>query len=265
MAPLQPSLPWPPSIVSRPPAPLILSSPSPPCDQVRALVADQRVAEGRAFDVLEPEQLVVAVAARFVVLQRDPDAGPLAAGNLGRERSDVALADAARHPVPAVVAADQVEVPGPAVDDVDPEAASGLVVGPGPAEDLVVAEVADHPVVVADTAVGGVVAAAAVDQVGARAATEQVVAEAAVDRVVALAAPDHVAAWGPVEDVVAIGADDLRLASVAARVFDLLAAGSRHRAPRPKGGEQHRCGKKPGRSSAHGRRIVLRRCGSASC
>ena len=60
-------------------------------DPVVAFVADQRVAEGRAFDVLDPEEPVVAVAARLALGEVDPDAGALAAGDVGREGGDVVL------------------------------------------------------------------------------------------------------------------------------------------------------------------------------
>ncbi len=205
----------------------------PAVDHVALAVAEQGVAEGGAFDALEAEQLVVAVAVGAVLGQRGPDAGAVGGGDVGREGGDVALAGAAGHAVPAVVAVDQVFVAGTAVDDVDAEVAGDLVVVAGAAHHLVVAEVADHPVVVAGAAVDLVVAAAAVDHVGAGPAADQVVAEAAEDRVVALAAPDHVAPGGAVDHVVAVGADDLRLAPVADRRFDRRVRGrARRRRPR---------------------------------
>ena len=87
----------------------------------------------------------------------------------------------------------------------------------GAAEDVVVAEVADHPVVVAGAAVDDVVAAPAVDQVAARPAADQVVAEAADDFVVAAEAEDHVAARGSAQPVRVVGADDRHPRPVAAR------------------------------------------------
>ena len=199
--------PWPPLIWSGPPPPMRRSSPAPPSIAFGALVADQGVAEGGAFEVLEAEELVVAVAAGFVRRGAIPrPRTPLPPATVGGEGGDVALAGPAGHPVVAVVAVDEVGGAGAAVDDVDAEVAGGFVVVARAAEHLVVAEVADRLVVVAGAAVDGVVAAPAVDQVGPRRPAEQIVAEAAVDRVVALAAPDHVAVGRPVEDVVAVGA-----------------------------------------------------------
>ncbi len=193
-------------------------------DLVRPAVADQRVAEGRAFEVLEFVELVVAVAAGFVLAQRGPDAGALAARHRGREGGDVVLPRPARHAVVAVVAVDEVVVAGPAVDGVDAEAAGDVVVVPRPAAHLVVAEVAEDAVG-AGPAEHFVVAAAAVDHVVAGAAADEVVAEAGVDRVVPRAAPDHVAPRRPVQDVVAGGADDRRDAPVAAVHFFARGAG----------------------------------------
>ena len=162
-------------------------------DRVRLRAADQGVPEGRAFEALEAEELVVAVAVGAVLAQRDPDAAALAARPRGREGGDIPLAGAARHAVVAVVAVNEIFAPGPAVDDVDPEVTGHLVAGAGPAEDLVVAEVAAHLVLVAGAAVDFVVAAAAVHLIRPKAAADQVVAEAAEDHVVAFPAPDHVA------------------------------------------------------------------------
>ena len=187
-------------------------------DRVRAAVADQRVAEGRAFEVLEFVELVVAVAAGGVPAERGPDPGPLAARHGGREGGDVVLARPAGHAVVAVVAVHQVVVPGAAVDGVDAEPAGDVVVVAGATAHLVVAEVAEDPVG-APAAVDFVVAAAAVDDVVAGPAADQVVAEAGEDRVVAGPAPDHVAAGRPAQGVGAGGADDRRLPPVAAVHF----------------------------------------------
>ena len=82
----------------------------PAVDPVGAPVADQGVAEGRPFDALEAEQLVVAVAVGTVRRQRGPDAGALAAGDVGGEGGDVAASRPALHQVVAVVAVDEVFV-----------------------------------------------------------------------------------------------------------------------------------------------------------
>ena len=223
-APWHPSTPWPPSSWSAPPPPRIVSSPAATVDFVAALVADQGVLEGRALDALEAEEPVVTVAARFVLSQRHPDTATAPGRDVGGERGDVIPAGAAVHAVVAVVAVDEVEAARAAAEDVDAETAGHLVELAGAAGQHVVAEVADHPVAVAGPTVDGVVAAAAVEEVGARAAAEKVVAEAADDLVIAEAPPDHVALGGPVQHVVAVGADDLRLAPLAARVFLWLGA-----------------------------------------
>ena len=68
----------------------IVSLPGPPSITFAA-VADQRVVEGRAFDALEAEEPVVAVAAGLVLGERDPDAAcRLPAADVGREGGDVA-------------------------------------------------------------------------------------------------------------------------------------------------------------------------------
>src|ERR1700761_8009677 len=106
-------------------------------DHVRLRVADQRVVEGRAFDRLEAEEPVVAVAERLVLRQRDPDAAPLLPRDRGREGGDVVGAGAAVHAVVAVVAADDVFVAGAAVDGVDAEPAADLVLVAGAAAEVV--------------------------------------------------------------------------------------------------------------------------------
>ena len=79
LAPLQPSLPWPPSIVSRPPPPIRCRRRGRRRSTLRLLAADQGVVEGRAFEALEAEEPVVAVAEGAVRGEGDPDAAALAA------------------------------------------------------------------------------------------------------------------------------------------------------------------------------------------
>ena len=149
-APWQPSLPWSPfRSCPAPPPPTIVSLPGPPSMTLACLVPIEDVVEGRALERLEAEEAVVAVAARFVLGERDLDAAAPAGADVGREGGDVAAAGAAVHAVVAVVAVDEVEVAGAAADRVDAEAARRLVAGAGAADDVVVAEVADHHVVVA--------------------------------------------------------------------------------------------------------------------
>ncbi len=158
---------------------------------------------------------------------------------------------------------DQVFVAGPAVDDVDAKVAGDLVAVAGPADDLVVAEVPVHLVLVAGAAVDFVVAPAAVHLIRAGAATDQVVAEAAEDDIVARTAPDHVAFGGPADHVGPVGADNPRLAPVAAR--HLFFAAIRSTGYRRESGErqQQRQSEDPPEAT-HVGWIVLRRCGSAS-
>ncbi len=106
-------------------------------DRVGLLVADQRVGEGRAFDALEAEEPVVAVAVAPCgpparPRRRPPPRRPVP--DVGREGGDVAAARAAVHAVVAVVAVDEVVVAGTAVERVDAEAAADLVGVPRAAE-----------------------------------------------------------------------------------------------------------------------------------
>ena len=162
----------------------------------------------------------MAVAARFVLGERDLDAAAPAGADVGREGGDVGAAGAAVHAVIAVVAMDEVVVAGAAADRVDPEAARRLVASAGPAHHMVVAEVADDDVEVAGAAVDGVVAAPAVDEVAAGPAADDVVAEAGEDLVVPGAAVDDVAARGAAEEVGLVGPLDRDPGAVAAQ--DLL-------------------------------------------
>ena len=197
----------------------------------------------------------MAVAARLVGRQRSPDAVALAAGDLGREGGDVVGAGAAVHAVVAVVAVDEIEFAGAAVEGVDAEAAGHLVGGAGPPHDLVVAEVADDAVR-PGAAIGRVVAPPAVNQVIAGAAAEQVVAETAKYFVVPPTAPDHVAPGRPPQHVRSFRPDDLRPPAMTAR--HVFAFGRRS------GHEGHDCqchrdgGREPPAQNPHPRRVSAR-------
>ena len=71
-----------------------VSSPGPPSITLALLVADQGVVEGRAFEALEAEEPVVAVAAGLVLGQRDPDAA-------ARAPAPTSVAKEAMSPLPA--------------------------------------------------------------------------------------------------------------------------------------------------------------------
>jgi hypothetical protein len=219
-------------------------------DHVRVLVADQRVAEGGAFDRLEAEEPVVAVAESLVIRQRDPDAAAFLPRDRGREGGDVARAGTPVHAVVAVVAADDVFVAGAAVDGVDAEPAADFVLVSRSAGEVVVAEVAEDAVGTG-AAFDPVVAAAAVDQVVAGAAADDVVAEPAVDLVVARPAPDHVGLFGALDDVVAGGADDRRAVPVAHRRGAVFGARSGDREERGEREPEQEGGGDPSRHGRH--------------
>jgi hypothetical protein len=170
--------------------------PAAPIELVRFGVASDRVGEGRAGHVLDPAQLVFAVATGRAGGEVDVDAD--AAG------IDRALAGER-------IGSDVVGA-GTAVDRVGAEVSLEHVAVARTAGEVIVAHPADHVVAVARTAVEGVVAQPRVEVVLARPAVQTVVAPFAEDGVspgagqheVAAVATDHfVAAPSPVDPVAA--------------------------------------------------------------
>ena len=104
----------------------------PTVDPVLPLVPSA-VAEGRAFEVLEAEEPIVAVAAGFVSRAARPRRRSPCRPRPRSRRRRCRRCRPAVHAVVAVVAVDEVVVAGPTVDGVDAEAAGDLVVVAGPA------------------------------------------------------------------------------------------------------------------------------------